>query len=792
MTPAFTELGGRRPFAMRVSPLDPKRFYYVTRTGLMYTMIKGDTKAPVLALDITDEIGTIDHTNAYSPGGSEEFGIASFTFDPDFAHNGWVFVVFNGRQANESTTTSYLARFTLKADGLTLNRDSQLIILKQVQGTSWLHHFGDVEFGPDGFLYLSSGDGTLNGAAYFDDIRAQNLDDLHGKILRLNVANSTATKPYTIPASNPFVGVAGARGEIYAYGFRNPWRMSFDTVTGNLWLGDVGDAQYEEVNIVEQGGNYGWPIFEGTNCRVTAQCGSTTTKAPVHVVSHNGESIAVIGGFVYHGSAIPSLSGKYIFRVYGRNELYALTSNGGTYTAELIIDNTPNMNSFFTDADQEIYSTDMDGNVYQLVPSSTTGGSGTFPALLSQTGCVRPSKPTVAAVAMVPYGVNSQLWSDGAGKKRWVALPDGKTVTIDSDGDFDFPTGSVLMKSFLFQGKPFETRLLKHHNDGTWTGTTYKWKSDLSDATLVPAGGEDITVKANATKTINWHLPSRSECTLCHTAAAKHALGPNVAQLNGFFAYPNANNKVGQQLATWSDIGMFSAALPGALYDLPTLSAPWAKGVSNVRRARSSLEANCAHCHRPGNDIRATMDLRFGTDISEMAICNEAPRISDLGIAGAKLLAPGHPESSIIPARVSLRGENQMPPLGTFITDGTATLLNGWIKRGDVCSAVPDNDGDSVPNNADNCLNIANANQLDSDSDKFGDRCDGDFNNDYVTDDTDRELITQAVGSSFGDAEYRTNYDFDLNGRVDDDDLYYFNHMLAGHPPGASGFAKVP
>ena len=259
------ELSSVSPFDVRLTP-DKSEFYAIARQGKVYRFTPGS--APTLVLDISSRVGVNNQDNAYAdpPQGSENWGLVSLAFHPDFQQNGWMFVLYNGRQANDPYTTSSVARYTLKPDRSAFDPASALVVIQQAQLNGNLHHFGHLAFGPDGYLYVGSGDGTLNGPSDFPKNRAQYLDDLRGKILRLDVNNSSPQAPYAIPADNPFNGVAGARWEIFARGFRNPWRFSFDSATGELWVGDVGQGDIEEVSILPPGGNMGWNVFEGTLC----------------------------------------------------------------------------------------------------------------------------------------------------------------------------------------------------------------------------------------------------------------------------------------------------------------------------------------------------------------------------------------------------------------------------------------------------------------------------------------------------------------------------------------------
>lgn len=689
----WPELSSVSPFDVRLTP-DKSEFYAIARQGKVYRFTPGS--APTLVLDIASRVGVNNQDNAYAdpPQGSENWGLVSLAFHPDFQQNGWMFVLYNGRQANDPYTTSSVARYTLKPDRSAFDGASGLVIIQQAQPNGNLHHFGHLAFGPDGYLYVGSGDGSVSGPSEFPKIRAQHLDDLRGKIMRLDVNNSSPQAPYAIPTDNPFNGVAGAKWEVFARGFRNPWRFSFDSATGELWVGDVGQGDIEEVSIVPPGGNMGWNVFEGTLCHTDfpgpGTCATIPTVPPVAEISHGGEFqyrtfMSVTGGFVYRGSALPSLFGKYVFALYGPNTVYTVSRENNQVTLNKLLDTPTGIASFFTDGQNELYGIDPFKAVIYKFVAGAGGGDTRIPQLLSQTGCVDPLNPQVASQGMIPYGVRSELWSDGADKTRWIALPNGASIDIQNDGDFSFPNGSVLMKTFLFQGSPVETRLLKHHDDGSWAGYTYEWTADRANATLVPDGGKNVQVLDNAGVAIGWRFPSRGECLICHTQAADFVLGPEIAQLNYNFAYPSTG-RIGNQLVTWDHVGLFSGPLPGGVASLPALADYGNAAWPVADRARSYLHSNCSMCHRPSNPIRATMDLRYQSTLAEMNICGVRPNIGELGIVGANLFYPARPDLSMIPARMSIRGANQMPPVAsTIVHNQGVNVISTWIMQTVAC-----------------------------------------------------------------------------------------------------------
>jgi uncharacterized repeat protein (TIGR03806 family) len=305
-------------------------------------------------------------------------------------------------------------------------------------------------------------------------------------------------------------------------------------------------------------------------------------------------------------------------------------------------------------------------------------GGGTAPpgppvaTLLSGTGCVIAQNPSQPASGLVPYHAVAPFWSDGAAKERWLAIPDGTTISVAADGDFTFPNGSVLMKHFRLNGNLVETRLFMRHPDGEWAGYTYEWNAQRTDATLVQ-GGKTVTIGDQS-----WIYPSGNECLACHTAAAGGALGLEIAQLNHDVTYASTN-RTANQLRTLDHIVMFASplgdpALRSALVDPADASA--ALGA----RARAYLHTNCAHCHRPNGPTGVSIDLRFATALSATAACDAQPQAGDLGLANARLIAPGAPERSVLLERMSRRDAQAMPPLASNLVDAAGVgVIRDWI-----------------------------------------------------------------------------------------------------------------
>jgi glucose/arabinose dehydrogenase len=342
------------------APAGDQRQFIVERAGRIRIMQQGLLLA-LPFLDISARVST-----------AGEGGLLSMAFHPQFATNGQYFIYYS-----DTVGDIVVERRKVSGNPNMSDPTSALEIIRIAHPGFTNHYGGLVAFGPDGYLYLGTGDG---GGAGDPPRNAQNLDRLLGKLLRLDVGAATAGAPYAIPAANPFAGQAGKRGEIWAYGLRNPWRFTFDG--SRLVIADVGQDRREEVdvNAVSQGGlNYGWNILEGTRCYNAASCDSTGLTAPAYEYDHgeaNANGCSITGGYVYRGVAIPELAGQYFFSDYCAGFLKSFAASGASVldVKDWSVAKVGAVVSFGRDADGELYLINGSGAIYKIVRGGANAG----------------------------------------------------------------------------------------------------------------------------------------------------------------------------------------------------------------------------------------------------------------------------------------------------------------------------------------------------------------------------------------------------------------------------------
>lgn len=325
------------------------RLFIVEQSGRIKILEKGIVR-PAPFLDIADRVPALDYM--------DERGLLGLAFHPDYGRNGRLFVSYT-RKSDGATVVAEHRR----QSAVTASRDERPIMIVPQPYSN--HNGGMIAFGPDGYLYIGRGDGGHRGDP---DNRAQNPNDLLGKILRIDVNRGD---PYGIPPDNPYAK-GGGRPEIYALGMRNPWRFSFDVATGDLWVADVGQGKWEEVDRVTRGGNYGWRRMEGAHCyNPETDCRTPDLILPVAEYGHEKGRCSITGGYVYRGKALPSLAGRYLYGDYCSGELFVLPTGEAIQVSDppTVLMKTPlRIASFGVDEDGELYVVDHGGGLYALAP----------------------------------------------------------------------------------------------------------------------------------------------------------------------------------------------------------------------------------------------------------------------------------------------------------------------------------------------------------------------------------------------------------------------------------------
>jgi uncharacterized repeat protein (TIGR03806 family) len=618
------------------------------------------------------------------------------TFHPDFDKNRILYICYVRK--NDVPDGSVISRFTVsRTDPPVIEPQSEQIILKFYSGG---HNGGCLDFGNDGYLYISTGDAAAPSPPD-SMMTGQDCSDLLSSVLRIDVDHALPGKPYLIPSDNPFVNVPGVRPEIWAFGFRNPWKMSFDRTNGDLWVGDVGWELWELVFKVKRGGNYGWSVMEGPQpVNVEARRGPAPISPPIKVHPHS-EAASVTGGYVYHGTRLPELTGAYIYGDYQSGIIWGLRVQAETVTWQRELARTPlHLVAFGEAHDGELYLLDHDRahQIYRLVPNTAAKVTSDFPRRLSQTGLFTSTRDQQPAPGVVPYSVNAPLWSDGATAERFMAIPGDARINLDNQGVWRFPSGSVLVRTIAIEqgpGRPasrrrVETQVL-HLEADAWRPYSYVWNDEQTDAELAGREGAVKTMVLNAPRgprELNYRVYARTECGLCHNpwvekkttvygVQSASPLGVNTPQLN---RKCDDGGSSGNQLAKWHEAGLL--AWTPEPTSLPKLVDPYDDSVDLNRRARSYLQTNCAHCHQQGAGGTASIELGYDVPLEQTKTINARPIQGTFNIAGAMIIAPGDPARSVLYYRISKLGGGRMPRLGSNAVDERATrMIQDWIAR---------------------------------------------------------------------------------------------------------------
>lgn len=657
-------------------------------------------------------------------------GVAyDFTFHPKFIENGYVYIGWNGPGTGvRKNKFSRITRYTMRTQAIDV-ATAKTIIEWESDG-----HNGAVAcFGTDGFMYVTSGDGTSDSDM---DVTGQSTDTLLSKVLRIDVDREENGKSYAIPKDNPFADGKAFLPETWATGTRNPWRIACDQKTGHIWIGNNGQDLWEMAHLVRPRDNYGWSVREGGHAFYESRKTNSLPLTKPTIEHSHSEFRSLTGGLVYYGEKLPALNGVYLYGDYSTGRIWGMKHDGtkATFHSELA---SPRLQitGFGINTRGELLICDHrsagESGFYSLVPNSDTTPSK-FPTKLSESGLFENVAQHQMQPGVVPYSVNAPFWSDGLHKQRYIALPGETTIDYTRTRGWNFPDRTVIVKSFAFEteeGNPksrkwIETRFMT--KQGTdWFGYTYLWNDAGTDAELIPSGGLNKELKiqtATGQRTQVWHYPSRAECMVCHSRAANFVLGLCEIQMNKKHDYGTCTNN---QIRELEHLGLFKtnytqeidskprengeakglkgkpldeytkehgqqenqrAAKESNLFGQPlgklqAMVDPFDTRQNLTLRAKSWLHTNCSSCHVESGGGNAAINLEFPTDLEGMRVLDVKPMHRTFDLTDAKLIAPGHPERSVLLKRISLRGPHQMPPLSTNRVDerGVA-LITEWIQ----------------------------------------------------------------------------------------------------------------
>ena len=607
------------------------------------------------------------------------YGIA---FHPNWKSNKEVFITYT--LANGLEDGTHLSRFRLKGGAVPeLDPSSEEILLTWLSGG---HNGANLRFGPDGMLYISTGDAAVPSPP---DIlnSGQDNSDLLCAVLRIDIDHPEGTNAYSIPKDNPYINVKNVRPEIWAFGFRNPWKMSFDE-KNRLWVSDVGWELWEMIHLVSKGHNAGWSAMEASQ-PIKPELASPLAPITPPVAAHpHTEAASITGGYVYRGSRLPKLRDAYIYGDYATGKIWALWHDGQKVTKHEEIADTPHQIVTFGEGqDGSLYYINYGkpSGIYRLIPNPRAGKESDFPRHLSETGLFTDTARQTPAAGVYEYQIIEPMWQDGAQSQRFIALPNNSKINTaisrKPDGTVrsaavTWPVGAVLAKT-ISTGKPthhkIETQIL-HYDGESWNPYSYRWNDDGSDAELVAANGGEVEVPSEGWKGgRSYRIHSRSECSRCHNSWNQFVLGFQPWQLK---TLPHDNYTSIRESAValgLLDDNFFERNTHGLL------SSSHSEG-STDSKARSWLHANCSACHRRHGGGSAPLEVNFEVPLAEAQMVNQVPTRGDFGLNDARVVVPGEPSKSTLLYRINAIGSAHMPLIGAREVDENAEqLLRKWI-----------------------------------------------------------------------------------------------------------------
>ncbi len=704
---AFPGVSFTSPLHLTTPPGETQRLFICQKGGLI-RLIPDVTAATPTATTFLN-LNTVLAASGETLRTNIEAGLLSLAFHPNYAVNRQFYIFYS--VVKSGLVYQRVARFTADASNPNVADTSSQEILLEQRDEADNHNGGDMVFGPDGYLYISTGDeGNQNDA--FNNSQTIT-KDFFCSILRIDVDRlpdnlepnphpaivpSGGPARYKVPANNPFVGAtsfnnipitnpATIRTEFWAVGFRNPWRFSFDPTTGELWVGDVGGGVREEVNIATAGGNFGWAVREGT---VAGPKSGTAVGAidPLYEYAHGSGTFqgrSITGGVVARNNRFSILNDAYFFADYVSANVWSLRRNGASVTVERVT-GQGGISAFGRDpSNNDVLLANLSsGVIHRLV---ATDVAGDFPQNLSETGLFADLSDLSPSPGVLPYSVNLPFWSDHALKRRWFVLPDpGSQLTWTQEGTWGAPAGAIWIKHFdleTVRGDPatkkrLETRLLVRNSAGAY-GVSYRWNEAGTEAVLVPDEGVDFDIDVKdegVTAPQRWSIPSRASCISCHNPQAGHMLSFKTRQLN---QEGEIHGFHGNQINVLAQGGYLSTPVePGDT--LPRHIRPAEPNQTIASHVRSYLEVNCAYCHSPGGSAPSNWDAREVTPLALTGLINGLANNAGNN-PGNRLVVPGQPSLSVLLHRVAAsNGFSRMPPIASNVLDEEAIAqIQSWI-----------------------------------------------------------------------------------------------------------------
>ena len=691
---AFPKLSFMGPISINRMPSSDRMVVLEQNNKIWSFVAREDVAQAELLIDFAKQRPLCGRLEGRDQGNIALYSIA---FHPRFAENRFAYVCYVSDAKDAQKT--HISRFTIdRHESPQLLVDSEVELITCDGGG---HNGCTLLFDKFGYLYISIGD--LTEPSPPDRLNTgQDISDLYASILRIDVDHADAGRNYSIPSDNPFVKLKSARPEVFAYGLRNPFRMSIDPVTEDIWVGDVGWEAWEMVYRIRSAGNYGWAIKEGPGDVKPQKPGPTPISPPEIALGHN-EAASVTGGFVYRGKKHAEINGKYIFGDWITRKFWAASFDALRVTKleEIAVGQVKPI-CFEVDADGELlileYSEgNQAGGIYRFALNPAAKASTErFPRALSASGLFADTAMHTLAPGVAGYRINAPMWVDGAKPEYMLAIPGEEAAVFYQNPHKTFnwfnttvtlPLGTVLAKTLslpIDYRKPESTRRVETQvafkdSQGQWQYYSYRWNDAGTDAELVPARGAQQAIaiqEVTGLRNLNWQFASRSQCRTCHTPWTGETNGFIEAQLRN----PRAQTDAWRQLAAggWSKLNEKPEPLGDEFYS--ALVDPHDDSQPLDRRARSYLHTNCAHCHMNGGNASTVFETLFNKPLSQTKMLVSKPMRGDFGLKESQIVMPGEPTQSVLFFRMAKSGTGRMPHIGSQLSDAAGVRLIGqWI-----------------------------------------------------------------------------------------------------------------